>query len=69
MNSSNIDELIKSTSINDFLPGYNECKGYMLGYRYNENKDQIDNLEVRDSDIWVCTYPKTGNFNFLSNIT
>lgn len=60
MNSIDINELFKSTTINEYLPDINECKGYMLGYRYNEKKNEIDNFEVRDSDIWVTSYPKAG---------
>lgn len=28
--------------------------------RYAELKEKIDNFEVYDDDVWICSFPKTG---------
>lgn len=34
---------------------------HILPSSYLAFADEIENFEVRDSDIWVITYPKSGN--------
>lgn len=33
---------------------------------YLKFADRIENMEVRDSDVWVVSHPKTGSRLFLS---
>jgi hypothetical protein len=35
--------------------------GVILPSKYEELKKQIDNLEVDERDVWICSYPKTGS--------
>lgn len=55
-----LDELFKKTCCNKYVPGIELIEGTVLGYRYNEMKEEIDNLEVNDDDVFVITYPKSG---------
>lgn len=33
---------------------------YVFPTKYLAIADEIENFEVRDSDVWVCSYPKSG---------
>ncbi|CAH0554476.1 unnamed protein product [Brassicogethes aeneus] len=48
----------KYTSI--FRPGYVEIDGVTLPRRYKELKNDIDDFDVFEDDIWICSFPKTG---------
>lgn len=63
MGSTNIDELFQRTTINHIMPSFVEEDGFLMGCNYKKIKDRIDNLEVKDSDIWVTSYPKSGTLN------
>jgi len=49
-----------------FMPSFR--KGYvrvgpnkvLMPVRYLEYADRIEDMEVRDSDVWVVSHPKTG---------
>ena len=49
-----------------FMPGFR--KGYVrlgpnkvvMPIYYLKFSDRIENMEVRDSDVWVVSHPKTG---------
>ncbi|XP_054276256.1 luciferin sulfotransferase-like isoform X2 [Macrosteles quadrilineatus] len=36
------------------------CEGFMVTVGFKEIADDILNMEVREDDVWVCTYPKSG---------
>ncbi|XP_065215218.1 luciferin sulfotransferase-like [Planococcus citri] len=40
--------------------GYVKCKGYLFPNTFQNFGDKIENMEIRDDDIWVCTFPKSG---------
>lgn len=62
MNTFDLNELQQRTCFDEIVPNYNEVEGFVLGCGYKKAKTSIDNFEVLDSDIWVCTYPKSGKF-------
>lgn len=39
---------------------YDYCEGTWLPNSYQDVKESIHNFEMRDDDIWVCSFPKTG---------
>lgn len=36
------------------------CEGTWLPESYQDVKESIHNLKIRDDDVWVCSFPKTG---------
>lgn len=45
-----------------FRTGYVKCKGCVLPEYFKDFGDRIKEMDIRDDDIWVCTFPKTGKF-------
>ncbi|XP_065215771.1 luciferin sulfotransferase-like [Planococcus citri] len=42
------------------VTGYVSCNGYMLTDLFPKVEPEISQLDVRDEDIWVVSYPKSG---------
>lgn len=40
--------------------GYVNCEGCILPKYFVNIGDRIKKMDIRDDDIWVCSYPKTG---------
>lgn len=55
-------KLLQEHFVSDFRYGYKKYRGVVLSERYQTFADKIENLEVRDDDIWVMSYPKTGMY-------
>lgn len=55
----NINELSARNVNATKSPGL-KINNTFVGYRYNLFKEEIENFEVNDSDVWVCTFPKSG---------
>lgn len=60
MDTTNIDELFKKTTINRLMPSFVEEDGFLMGCNYKNIKDRLDNFEVKDNDVFVASYPKSG---------
>ena len=66
--NSHIQELMKYT------PGYKEGyvrihpSGFVFIKETVQYLDRIRNFEVKDDDIWICTFPKCGTTWTLSLI-
>lgn len=41
--------------------GYIKCNGCVLPKQFKKFGDLIRTLDIRDDDIWVCTFPKSGS--------
>jgi hypothetical protein len=59
---SELDRLLNQFFMPPFRKGYvrigpNEV---LMPVRYVEYADRIEDMEVRDSDVWVVSHPKTG---------
>lgn len=40
--------------------GYVIYEGYVMPGIFAEEAERIDNFDVYDDDIWVCSFPKSG---------
>ena len=60
-----LDQLLRDKFTNEFRTGYITFDGFCLPEYFLKFADQIENFEVRDDDVWVCSFPKTGNLNNL----
>jgi hypothetical protein len=40
-------------------------KGVVTFKNANHQVDEIEEMETRDDDIWVCTFPRSGLINLL----
>lgn len=65
LKESHVDELMKRTCFNEIVPNYNEINGYVVGCNYKKLKHLIDEFDVRDNDVWVTSYPKSGKRKLL----
>lgn len=57
-----LDQILRDEFISEFRKGYTTVQGVCLPDRYEEFAEAIDNFEVRDDDIWICSFPKTGRY-------
>ncbi len=57
-------KLDKLFGVNNCLIEVNPGK-VLLPPKYEELGEQILNLEVRPDDVWLASYPRTGNHSFL----
>jgi hypothetical protein len=55
------DMLLKNFT-NCFRSGYVKSRGYVLPEFYKKYGQKVEELEVRDDDLWVVSFPKTGKF-------
>ena len=51
-----IDNYFKGALVN----GYVNCNGFMLTDLFPKVEPEISQLDVKDDDIWVVSYPKSG---------
>lgn len=68
--TSTYDNMLYKYITNEYRKSYVEVgpnKIIMPEY-YSKIADSIDNFEVRNSDIWIVTHPKTGKSIFLTLI-
>lgn len=63
-----LDQILQDKFTSTFRKGYVTFHGHTFPKRYEELKDDFDNLEVSEEDIWICSYPKTGNKSFFLEI-
>ncbi|KAI5694330.1 hypothetical protein M8J75_015161 [Diaphorina citri] len=55
-----IGKLLRSKFTCSFRTGYVRCKGVCMPEYYVNFAEDIINMDVRDDDVWVCSFPKTG---------
>ncbi|XP_046681707.1 luciferin sulfotransferase-like [Homalodisca vitripennis] len=53
-------DLLERHFITAFRHGYVRCQGTVLPVYYKQFAEDILNLQIRDDDIWVCSFPKAG---------
>ncbi|XP_026685463.1 sulfotransferase 1C4-like [Diaphorina citri] len=52
--------ILNTQFISPFRTGYVRCKGVCMPEYYVNFAEDIINMDVRDDDVWVCSFPKTG---------
>ncbi|KAL1449724.1 hypothetical protein WDU94_002204 [Cyamophila willieti] len=57
---SDATRILNNQFISSFRTGYIRCKGVCMPEYYKEFAEDIINMDVRDDDVWVCSFPKTG---------
>ena len=55
-----LDKLQQEKFTNMFRKRYITVNGFTLSERYGDLKQELDNLEVNENDVWICTFPKVG---------
>lgn len=53
-------KILKEKFTSCFRTGYIKIKSTVLPEYYLKFVDRINQMEVRDDDLWVCSFPKTG---------
>jgi estrone sulfotransferase len=57
-----LGEILLKKFTNQFRTGYVKSCGYILPEYYKKFGQKVEDLEVRDDDLWVVSFPKTGKF-------
>ncbi|KOC59245.1 Sulfotransferase 4A1 [Habropoda laboriosa] len=58
--NNDLDKILRENFTSEFRKGYITVTNVCLPSRYDEFAEVIENFEVRDDDVWVCSFPKTG---------
>lgn len=64
---SDLDEIVQRDLTHKFCARYITIEGFTLPERYLAIKQQVDNFDVSENDVWVCSFPKTGKKYFFNN--
>lgn len=43
-----------------------EPGGFVFHPHYARNADKIYNMKIRPDDVWIRTFPRSGNWNFFT---
>lgn len=54
-------EILNEVFVNQFRTGYLSVQGCILPEYFREFGDDIRNSNVRNNDVWICSFPKCGN--------
>nr|XP_012143925.1 PREDICTED: estrogen sulfotransferase, testis isoform-like [Megachile rotundata]XP_012143926.1 PREDICTED: estrogen sulfotransferase, testis isoform-like [Megachile rotundata]XP_012143927.1 PREDICTED: estrogen sulfotransferase, testis isoform-like [Megachile rotundata] len=57
---SELNRLLHETFTSPVRKGYITVQGFCLPERYQKFAQAIEDFEVKDDDVWVCSFPKTG---------
>lgn len=68
-NTKDLDRMLEKLFVNEFRTGYVTKEGVCLPKYYETFEEGIKNFQVRDDDVWVCSFPKTGELKKYSNFT
>lgn len=63
-----LGDILSKKFTNVFRSGYVKSHGYVLPEYYKKFSKIIEEFEVRDDDLWVISFPKTGKFNNQPNL-
>lgn len=55
-----LGKLLNETFTSPQRTGYITVQGFCLPERYQKFAQAIEDFQVRDDDVWVCSFPKTG---------
>lgn len=60
-----LDMILKRDFTSRYRKGYVNAEGVTMPEQYLEIKDGIDNWNVKEEDVWICSFPKSGNRQFI----
>lgn len=60
MAEEDINDLLERTCVGEGNGPFENYKGCFLAEIYKNSAEEIDNLQVNDSDVWVTSFPKCG---------
>jgi hypothetical protein len=49
------------TRASEFPVEFTGFDGFILPSKYEELKEQIENLEINERDVWIFSVPRSGN--------
>lgn len=59
-----IGDILDKYFISDFRSkGYKKFRDVTLPAAHGRFAEAVENFNVRDDDVWVMSYPKTGNYS------
>jgi hypothetical protein len=50
----------------EFPVEFTSFDGFILPNKYEELKEQIENLEINERDVWIFSVPRSGNQSIIS---
>lgn len=53
---------LRQNFLNPTVGEFIDYKGCILSPTFHELQEKIYNMEVREDDVWIMSYPKTGKF-------
>lgn len=57
---NDLDQILKDKFTTEFRKEYTTVQGVCLPKKYEDFAQIIENFEIRDDDVWICSFPKTG---------
>lgn len=52
--------ILNECFVTSFRNGYVKANDVVVPVHFKKFGQRIQDMEIRDDDIWVCSYPKTG---------
>lgn len=65
MDDTELCELLNHHLVNDKIKKYYDYNGTVVTNKFKDIAEDIANLEVKDSDIYVTSFPKSGMHIFF----
>lgn len=57
---NDVSDILNECFVTSFRNGYIKANDVVLPVYFKKFGQRIQDMEIRDDDIWVCSYPKTG---------
>lgn len=64
-----VSNILSKYFVTSFRDGYVKANGVVLPTHFKKFGQRIQDMEIRDDDLWVCSYPKTGSLELRSYST
>jgi len=55
-----VSDILNKCFVTSFRNGYIKANDVVLPVYFKKFGQRIQDMEIRDDDVWVCSYPKTG---------
>ena len=59
-----LGDILQKRFISAFRTGYIKSRGYVLPEYYKKFGHRVENLQVRNDDVWIVSFPKTGEYSY-----